>query len=71
LEVGSWINVIGNVRDVFVSDRPAAHTTRSDHQLARAATGGSVFIDATMIWSAGAVKLDKYNKAVKGYQLPL
>jgi hypothetical protein len=71
LEVGSWINVIGNVRDVFVSDRPAAHTARSDHQLARAATGGSIFIDATMIWSAGAVKPDKYNKAVRAYQLPL
>lgn len=60
VQVGSWINVAGNVRSH--SER------RTDRQPPYPV---ATFVDATMIWSAGAIIPDKYRAAVLEYQNPL
>ena len=57
LEVGSWLTVIGYIRQMPNSDgdpkQPPPKTS---------------IVDATMIIPATAVKLDTYNSAVQSYQ---
>lgn len=60
VQVGSWVNVVGNVR---------AHS--NDRTARGARTSVTTVVDATMIWSAGAIKPDKYRTAVLEYQKPL
>lgn len=53
LEVGAWINVVGTIR---------GGKSRSSKKVPCPA------IDATMIWSAGAIKLEEYRSAVEAYR---
>lgn len=55
LQVGSWVNVIGYIRPVAVEAKGSKRSR-------------TTFVDATMLWSAGAVKLNNYSAAVKDYQ---
>ena len=66
LQVGSWVNIIGYVR---VSPVDAARRVKSSKVdiKSKEATHPTV-VEATMIWSAGAIKLDKYNSAAQDYQ---
>ena len=50
-QVGAWVNVIGYMRQNIES--------QSTSKL-RAST-----VDAVLIWSAGAIKLDDYESAVR------
>jgi len=55
LETGTWLNVIGYVR-----------AKPSGVKVSRKAL--VTFVDATMVWSAGAIKVEKYHAAVNGLQ---
>lgn len=55
LEVGAWLNVIGYIRPM-----PGAERSKGLFQV--------VFVEATMMWPAGAVKLDRYDVAVQELQ---
>ena len=59
LEVGAWLNVIGNVE----------WTSKS--RVTGSPSKTQTVVTATMIWSAGAIKLEDYEAAVKDYQKPL
>lgn len=67
LEVGAWINVVGTIRKherVRGETKPSQNSKRSSRKAFRV-------VDATMIWSAGAVKLEEYRDAVAAYQRTL
>lgn len=53
-QVGSWVNVIGYVRRVNGSQSMSKP--------------GACAVDAVLVWSAGAIKLDDYEAAVKALQ---
>ncbi|KAK3679055.1 hypothetical protein LTR78_001508 [Recurvomyces mirabilis] len=55
LAVGSWLNVMGALRA-----RPQGFKVSRQARVA--------FVDATIVWSAGAVRLERYQDAVDGYQ---
>lgn len=68
LEVGAWLNVIGTVREheaAVRSSKSGRSKTRSSKRLS------FPVVDATMIWSAGAVKLEEYRASVEAYQSAL
>ena len=54
-QVGAWINVIGYVQQT--------HESRST-SIPQASV-----VDAVLIWSAGAIKVDEYEAAVKALQI--
>lgn len=54
-QVGAWVNVIGYVRQDT--------ETQSTSNL-KAST-----VDAVLIWSAGAIKLEDYEPAVRALQI--
>ncbi|EMC92451.1 hypothetical protein BAUCODRAFT_77748 [Baudoinia panamericana UAMH 10762] len=60
LETGAWLNVMGYVR----SSPPDLVTSKPN----RSKTARLTYIEATMIWSAGAIKLDVYQAAVTSLQ---
>ena len=55
LETGTWLNVMG-----YVCSKPEGV------KLSRKARVG--FVDATRLWSAGTIRLEKYQAAVEGLQ---
>lgn len=55
LEVGAWLNIIGYVRPMSEAKRSNGPTQE-------------VFVEATMMWPAGAVKLDRYEVALQELQ---
>ncbi|KAK5168196.1 uncharacterized protein LTR77_006765 [Saxophila tyrrhenica] len=67
LQVGAWLNVVGNVRELSKS---IAMTADEDPWKVSRRTEATV-VDATMIWSAGAIKLERYQTAAQRYQKPL
>lgn len=56
-QVGAWINVVGYTRKE--SNLPTMHN--APKQMA-------CTVDAITVWSAGAIKLDEYETAVKDLQ---
>ena len=66
VEVGAWINVIGYIRTQSSAPTPVhggAFTGKKPKVQSRPS-----LIEATMIWSAGAIQLQKYSSAVNDYQ---
>ena len=53
-QVGAWVNVVGYVRSVGDVDCDSGKTSCS--------------VDAVVIWSAGAIKLDEYEAALRDLQ---
>ena len=53
-QVGAWVNVVGYMRN--------SADERSNYGKT------SCLVDAMMIWSAGAIKLDEYEAAVRELQ---
>jgi hypothetical protein len=54
-QVGAWVNIIGYVH------RSAETRSTSDQRAS--------IVDAVLIWSAGAIKLDDYEAAVRALQV--
>lgn len=69
LEVGAWINVVGTMREAVAIDRVPSKSGRNRSSKSRKAA--SPVVDATMIWSAGAIKLEEYRAAVEAYSSAL
>ncbi|KAF2774051.1 hypothetical protein EJ03DRAFT_74896 [Teratosphaeria nubilosa] len=61
LEVGSWLNVVGSIVPQSTSGVVQGHRSRKHERQA-------TFVEATLVWSAGAIKLEKYEEAVKNVQ---
>lgn len=55
LETGAWLNVIGYVRA-----RPSGTKVSKRSWV--------TYVEAVMVWSAGAIKLEKYNAAIDELQ---
>lgn len=53
-QVGAWLNVVGYVRSATDEQRKSGSTSSS--------------VDAVVIWSAGAIRLDEYEAAVRDLQ---
>lgn len=53
-QVGAWVNVVGYVRNP-TNEQQASEST-------------SCSVDAVIIWSAGAIRLDEYEAAVRNLQ---
>jgi hypothetical protein len=53
-QIGAWVNVIGYVRNAGDAQPDSGKTSCS--------------VDAVIIWSAGAIKLDEYEAAVRDLQ---
>lgn len=67
LQVGSWVNVIGYVTPAAAGAAktytvPAQAERRSKQD---AAARRNVTMQAIMLWSAGAINLDEYEKALQ------
>jgi hypothetical protein len=54
-QVGAWVNIIGYMR----------HTAETRSTADQRAS----IVDAVLIWSAGAIKLDDYEAAVRALQV--
>jgi hypothetical protein len=54
-QVGAWVNIIGYMR------HSAESRSTSDQR--------AFIVDAVLIWSAGAIKLDDYEVAVRALQV--
>lgn len=65
LQVGAWVNIIGTLRLLDGEPRKRHGKSRRSKPIV------SLAVDATMIWSAGAIKLDEYRSAVEAYRKPL
>ncbi|RMY93616.1 hypothetical protein D0862_09159 [Hortaea werneckii] len=67
IAVGSWINVIGYLRSL-----PESDVLSADGKCSRCAKHYSqpvVFVESSMIWSAGSVRTEKYDAALTELQL--
>lgn len=65
--VGAWINIIGNVRHLTLpSERETTPTSRPRVTKRQRHTRQTV-VAATMIWSAGAIKVADYEAAAKDF----
>ncbi|GAB1732368.1 hypothetical protein NU195Hw_g7312t1 [Hortaea werneckii] len=67
IAVGSWINVIGYLRPL-----PKSVVRSADEKSSRSARRHSqpaVFVESSMIWSAGSVRMEKYDAALTELQL--
>jgi hypothetical protein len=53
-QVGAWVNIIGYIR--YGADTRSTADRRAS------------IVDAVLIWSAGAIKLDDYEAAVRALQ---
>ncbi|KAF2482774.1 CST complex subunit Ten1 [Neohortaea acidophila] len=60
LETGAWVNVVG-----YIEKDQEFKSLKSDQP------SSSVMVRATLIWSAGAIRMDRYEAAVREYQKPL
>lgn len=56
LTTGAWLNVIGTVRKFSSADVSLPKKAKA------------TMVDATLVWSAGAIKTDKYEAAIREYQ---
>lgn len=66
LQVGSWVNIVGYVR---ASPIDAVRRSKSSKQAVKPKDANHpTMVDATTMWSAGAIKLDKYKSATQDYQ---
>jgi hypothetical protein len=63
IQVGAWVNTIGYVRESGrqITVTGSKFTMHSD-------LGPVTAVDAVIMWSAGAVKLDAYETAVRDLQ---
>ena len=65
LQVGSWLNIVGYVRSAPVVE---FLPSKSSIDVGRQGESGSlVQVDATLVWSAGAIRLDQYKLATREY----
>ncbi|KAJ9664249.1 hypothetical protein H2201_005241 [Coniosporium apollinis] len=64
MQVGAWLNVLG-----YVEKPPVYRPTRKLSRKQRASERGKVYVQAVMLWSAGAVKVDAYERAVEQRKL--
>lgn len=58
LQPGNWINVIGYVRNRSLSTARRSSTSR------RKIVGELPEVQAVLVWSAGAIQVDKYEKTM-------
>ena len=66
LQVGSWVNIIGHVRILPVE---AARRLKSSKDVVKSKGANfPTLVEATMMWSAGPIKLDQYKSATQDYQ---
>lgn len=66
LETGAWLNIMGYVRPCPDAADAKAHT--KPKRTKRKAAQQPAYVEATMIRSAGAIKLDKYDAAITELQ---
>lgn len=59
---GSWINIIG-----YVQEPPNRKSQKSKASRSRSAVPGLPVVQAVLVWSAGALKVDKYERAIEQY----
>ena len=62
LETGAWLNIIGYVRPLpeAISNRAGTKTKLPNQTV--------IFVEAVIVWSAGAIKVDPYNAALTEFQ---
>ncbi|KAI5359499.1 putative CST complex subunit Ten1, fungal protein [Septoria linicola] len=66
LQTGAWLNIVGYVRKPAKA-RTVPSSTNSQRS-GRRSRRVTPLVDVLLIWSAGAVKLDDYQSAVRSYQ---
>ncbi|KAL8800216.1 MAG: hypothetical protein Q9182_005338 [Xanthomendoza sp. 2 TL-2023] len=64
-QVGEWVNVIGYVQETEEEKERAGHRAQKRRVEKSASERKVVNVQAVMLWSAGAVKLGEYEKAVE------
>ncbi|KAK3714490.1 hypothetical protein LTR37_007796 [Vermiconidia calcicola] len=70
LEVGAWLNVVGYVTKPADSIKSAVVASKQNRNERTTKPLEPRSVEATMLWSAGAVNLNRYKSAVRGYQKP-
>lgn len=67
-QAGAWINIIGYAR----TTQPRISMPRHDSARSEDRTyDAPSVVEATLIWSAAAVRIEAYHRAVTAYQQPL
>lgn len=68
VEVGAWLNVIGYIRPSLLDNSEAVAGKQKVKQRSREPVHAAVSVEASMIWPAGAIRLEKYNAALEELQ---
>lgn len=70
LRVGSWLNVLGYVRDTTpAASFSSQHASQQSNDAAPARISPrSVYIEAVMVFSAGAIALGEYERILRNAQ---
>ncbi|GAB7343557.1 hypothetical protein MBLNU457_1565t1 [Dothideomycetes sp. NU457] len=63
-DVGAWINVVGTVVDSSQVEAVVQGGSKAGRRRSRSRSRG-ITVQATLVWSAGNIKLDDYEKAVE------
>lgn len=66
LQVGSWLNIVGYTGQPQVARERRPKCLKPG--VKPEASGAPVVVEATMIWSAGSIKVDAYKSAAQEYQ---
>lgn len=70
LQTGAWLNVVGYVRKP-VRTFTDEYVRRHGETVSRRKPLLVPYLEATLIWSAGAVNVDDYETAARSYQRSL
>jgi len=63
LDVGAWINVVGTVSFSSQTERDSQSGSKSGRKRSRSRSR-VIAVQAILLWSAGLLKLDDYEKAL-------
>lgn len=70
LRVGSWLNVLGYVRDTTppATSFSSQQSSQSNEALSAKVAPRPVYIEAVMVFSAGAIALGEYERILRNAQ---
>jgi hypothetical protein len=63
LEIGAWVNVVGYITR---KASPPSSPNNAAEEPASKADPNTVYVQAIILWDAGNIKLDAYERALQG-----
>ncbi|KAJ5908948.1 hypothetical protein N7495_001630 [Penicillium taxi] len=68
LSVGSWLNVLGYVRDSITSTASFSSSQQTVNSISARVPPRPVYLEAVMVFPAGAIQLGEYERIIRNAQ---